>query len=187
MCGSVSIHQQPLDLSHHQLAVFFFLHQWFAAELGSGILFSQRIGFSGTPSSLLPTELQPCHFEVASEGKIVSTLCDPTLCKHTVYPKLGKAWTVEGLLVHIAKGPFLALIDTGALITGYTNVSAALSFSKSLVKPGFSTFVRPFLQPSRFPPSGSRCAGFAAVRSGGVSAERGMWPAWQGRLRVFGR
>ena len=72
-------------------------------ELGSGMLFSQRIGFSGTPSSLLPTELQPCHFEKESEGKIVATLCDPTLCAHTVFPKLGKSWNVEGLLQHVSR------------------------------------------------------------------------------------
>ena len=93
--------------------------------LGSGMIFKQRIGFSGTPSSLLPTELSPCHFEAASEGKIIATLCDPKLCAHTVYPKVGKAWTVEGLLKHIAAGPFHALIDTGALITGYTNFEVA--------------------------------------------------------------
>jgi hypothetical protein len=95
-------------------------------ELGSGMLFAQRIGFSGTPSSLLPTELQPCHFEVASEGKIIATLCDPSLCTHTVFPgKSKKSWNVEGLLHHIASGPFLALIDTGALVTGYTNYEVA--------------------------------------------------------------
>ena len=84
-----------------------------------------RTGFSGTPSSLLPQELQPCHFEVASEGKIVATLCDPKLCKHTIYPKLNKSWDVEGLLKEIANGPFHALIDTGALITGFTNYEVA--------------------------------------------------------------
>lgn len=82
-------------------------------------------GFSGTPSSLLPSELQPCHFEVASEGKIISTLCDPKLCKHTVYPKLNKSWDVKDLLKEIANGPFHALIDTGALITGLTNYEVA--------------------------------------------------------------
>eukprot|EP01050_Picozoa_sp_SAG11_P015091 SAG11_NODE_1922_length_4061_cov_13.009339_5_plen_312_part_00 len=74
--------------------------------LGSSLLFRQRIGFSGTPSSLLPTEFQPCHFEVASEGKIISTLCDPMLMAHTIYPRLGKQWTVEGLLQRVANGAF---------------------------------------------------------------------------------
>ena len=52
-------------------------------------------------------------------------LWSPKLCAHTVYPKVGKAWTVEGLLRHVAAGPFHALIDTGALITGYTNLEVA--------------------------------------------------------------
>jgi hypothetical protein len=49
-------------------------------ELGSGMVFGSRIGFSGTPSNLLPAELRPCHFEEGSEGKIVRVLTDPAVC-----------------------------------------------------------------------------------------------------------
>ena len=37
-------------------------------ELGSSMVFGTRIGFSGTPSDLLPHDLKPCHFEPGSEG-----------------------------------------------------------------------------------------------------------------------
>eukprot|EP00439_Symbiodinium_sp_Y106_P005649 s3035_g1.t1 len=37
-------------------------------ELGSSMLFSSRIGFSGTPSSLLPEDLGTCLFEAENEG-----------------------------------------------------------------------------------------------------------------------
>eukprot|EP00913_Durusdinium_trenchii_P011098 g10420.t1 len=41
-------------------------------ELGSSMLFSSRIGFSGTPSSLLPEDLGECLFEAENEGEILS-------------------------------------------------------------------------------------------------------------------
>ena len=122
------------ELVYHFLTVFIFprtMHSQInkisasGQALGSDLLFKQRIGFSGTPSSLLPTELQPCHFEVGSEGKIVSTLCNHQLVKHTIYPKVGKNWTVKGLLKHIANGGFEALIDTGAIVTGMSNLEVA--------------------------------------------------------------
>ena len=40
--------------------------------LGSEMLFGTRIGFSGTPSSLLPTDLGTCQYELGSDGKYVS-------------------------------------------------------------------------------------------------------------------
>ena len=93
------------------------------SELGGGILFGTRLGFSGTPSSLLPTELQPCRFEEGSEGKIIHTLTDAAIVEsETTGP-----WTVTSLLNSIARHdpPYHALIDTGALITGFSNEEVA--------------------------------------------------------------
>ena len=92
-------------------------------ELGSGILWGLRLGFSGTPSELLPRELK-CHFEPGSEGKIVYTLSSPRFVDYTLL----KRWTVHELLREVAthKNPqFHALIDTGALVTGMSNKDVA--------------------------------------------------------------
>ena len=92
-------------------------------DLGSEIIFKTRIGFSGTPSDLLPQDLQPCKFEAGSEGKIISTLCSPT------YVDINRLndWTVQKVLDSIATAspPFNTLIDVGALITGLTNEEVA--------------------------------------------------------------
>ncbi|CAE7753512.1 unnamed protein product [Symbiodinium sp. KB8] len=45
-------------------------------DLGGSILFGQRIGFSGTPSDLMPRELGQCDYEPGSEGEMVSTMTD---------------------------------------------------------------------------------------------------------------
>ena len=117
-------------------------------ELGSEMLFGRRLGFSGTPSNLLPTKIAPCHFEKGSEGKILRTLTDNDI---TMEAPLSQAmaqaaaaaeaaeasgdeghadrggWTVEGLLDQIANGAvkYSCLVDTGALITGYSNEEVA--------------------------------------------------------------
>ena len=43
-------------------------------ELGSSILFNQRLGFSGTPSDLAPHELGKVQYERGSDGKMVHFL-----------------------------------------------------------------------------------------------------------------
>ena len=45
-------------------------------ELGSSALFGLRLGFSGTPSDLLPVELGSCQYEKGSDGKMLSVLTD---------------------------------------------------------------------------------------------------------------
>ena len=35
------------------------------------MLFKRRLGFSGTPSDLLPVELGICHYERGSDGQMV--------------------------------------------------------------------------------------------------------------------
>lgn len=46
-------------------------------DLGSDLLFRVRLGFSGTPSDLLPPDLGRCEFEAGSEGKVLHTLASP--------------------------------------------------------------------------------------------------------------
>ena len=90
-------------------------------DLGDDFLFGVRLGFSGTPSDLLPPSLQPCHYEPGSEAKIISTLTSAKIVDF----ELVEEWDVDLLLEQIANGKFSALIDTGALITGYTNEQVA--------------------------------------------------------------
>ena len=43
-------------------------HIFQGQDLGGALLFKERIGFSGTPSDLMPRELGSCDFEPGSEG-----------------------------------------------------------------------------------------------------------------------
>jgi hypothetical protein len=80
-------------------------------ELGSSMLFGRRIGFSGTPSNLLPIDLGECFYEPGSDGNIVSVLSDPNV---TTAEVLSDDWGPRMLLRKIATSepPFHALIDT---------------------------------------------------------------------------
>jgi hypothetical protein len=93
-------------------------------ELGSSMIFDRRIGFSGTPSNLLPEDLKPCMFEPGSEGKIIEVLTDPAVIS---CGDVQSGWSARSLLQQIAKSepPYHALIDTGALVTGMENVEVA--------------------------------------------------------------
>jgi len=94
-------------------------------DLGGSQLFGRRIGFSGTPSDLLPLELGRCGYEKGSDGKMIHALTSPSICSYELAPE---SWTVFSLLDRIktANEPrFHALIDTGALITGVSNKEVA--------------------------------------------------------------
>jgi len=93
-------------------------------ELGGDVLFPNRLGFSGTPSDLLPLELGAPRYEAGSDAKMLAYLTDP----QTVSPmKMPSDWNVDKLLTRIATSdpPIRALIDTGALITGMSNLDVA--------------------------------------------------------------
>jgi len=92
--------------------------------LGGDMMFSRRIGFSGTPSDLLPLELGSCHYEEGSDGQMLSVLTHERICSFEVMPS---NWSVESILRTIATAnpPYHALIDTGALVTGLTNEQVA--------------------------------------------------------------
>lgn len=93
-------------------------------ELGGDMLFGRRIGFSGTPSDILPQELGSCQYERGSDGKVVHFLTSPRICQFEFIPA---GWNSQSILDFIAKAtpPFHALIDTGALITGMSNKAVA--------------------------------------------------------------
>ena len=92
-------------------------------ELGSSILFSKRIGFSGTPSNLLPMDLGDCIYEPGSDGQVINVLTSQSVTTAEVKYN----WNARSLLKDIATSepPFHALIDTGALITGMDNEEVA--------------------------------------------------------------
>ncbi|MAT98943.1 MAG: hypothetical protein CL608_17505, partial [Anaerolineaceae bacterium] len=93
-------------------------------ELGGSMLFGRRIGFSGTPSDLLPLDLGSCGYEKGSEGKMLHVLTDPRVM--STQP-IEAGWTVKSLIQHVATASprVHALIDTGALITGLSNLEVA--------------------------------------------------------------
>lgn len=92
-------------------------------ELGSNSLFAKRIGFSGTPSNLLPMDLGECYYEPRSDGSIFEALTNNRIV--SIERKV--EWTARSLLLDIAHAqpPVHALIDTGALITGFDNQEVA--------------------------------------------------------------
>eukprot|EP00457_Paulinella_chromatophora_P000008 gb/GEZN01000008.1/.p1 GENE.gb/GEZN01000008.1/~~gb/GEZN01000008.1/.p1 ORF type:complete len:5332 (+),score=895.35 gb/GEZN01000008.1/:82-16077(+) len=93
-------------------------------DLGSDILFGRRLGFSGTPSNLLPHSLYPCEFEPGSEAQIINLLTNPRLVGYSL---VESDWSVDSFLTSIAQSEpkFYSLIDTAALITGKTNLEVA--------------------------------------------------------------
>ena len=91
-------------------------------DLGSNLIFETRLGFSGTPSNLLPTALYPCKFQVGTQAKILDILLDPRV---VALKRMVGSWDPTGVLQMFCRSGYNALIDTGALITGYTNHEVA--------------------------------------------------------------
>ena len=93
-------------------------------ELGGAMLFPSRLGFSGTPSDLLPLELGTCNYAAGDDAKMLHIL---TSTDNVTYNPLPLDWSVDSLLGEIANASpaFHALIDTGALVTGYSNLEVA--------------------------------------------------------------
>eukprot|EP01059_Diplonema_ambulator_P009274 TRINITY_DN19114_c0_g1_i1.p1 TRINITY_DN19114_c0_g1~~TRINITY_DN19114_c0_g1_i1.p1 ORF type:complete len:3318 (+),score=1230.87 TRINITY_DN19114_c0_g1_i1:21-9974(+) len=124
-------------LKHSQKAIQYFLfHHAFpltlikasqqlsaaGQELASSLLSSTRLGFSGTPNDLLPQEMGRCIYADHDDGEMIKTLIDP----ETVAVTSIKTRDPKFIIKAIARGQtHSALIDTGALITGYTNREVA--------------------------------------------------------------
>jgi hypothetical protein len=115
----LTVHTFPETMEHQNMKL-----SANGQDLGSDLLFERRIGFSGTPSQLLPLELGKCHYEGGSDGKMLHILTDPEVVS---VKKVADDWSVMGVLDMIASAdpPFQALIDTGALITGLSNQEVA--------------------------------------------------------------
>ena len=82
-------------------------------ELGGSMLFGRRIGFSGTPSDLMPADLGKCGFAQEEEGQIIHTLSQPSI----VYAEqiTDKKWTVAGILQKIATRFFFSYLIKNAI------------------------------------------------------------------------
>lgn len=91
-------------------------------ELGGNMLFGRRVGFSGTPSDLLPEELGRCQYEAGVDGQIMDYLTDPGIVGTCA---VNRGWSVNSLLNLCIGSGFHCLIDTGALITGMSNLDVA--------------------------------------------------------------
>ena len=119
----------PLTMEHH--------HEKISAsgqDLGGEMMFSKRLGFSGTPSDLLPEELGQCQYDEGVDGQILDFLTSESICSSRL---LNSEWTVTKLLddVATANPPFHVLLDCGALVTGLSNYEVA----KYLLTHGLST------------------------------------------------
>jgi hypothetical protein len=109
----------PLTMEHHREKI-----SASGQDLGGQMLFGKRVGFSGTPSDLLPEELGQCHYEECVDGQILHYLTTESIVTSRLLPA---NWSVKYLLDQIATNdpPFHVLLDTGALITGMTNFQVA--------------------------------------------------------------
>ncbi len=125
----------PLTMEHH--------HEKISAsgqDLGGEMLFGRRVGFSGTPSDLLPEELGQCHFDECVDGQILDYLTSETICSTRL---LSSSWSVKGLLDDIIRSvpPFHVLIDSGALVTGMSNYEVAKYMINNGLSPQFEGVV----------------------------------------------
>jgi hypothetical protein len=109
----------PLTMEHH--------HDKIGAsgqDLGGDMLFGKRVGFSGTPSDLLPEELGQCEYEEGVDGQIIHYLTSENIVTSRL---LHSEWSAKKLLDDIATAnpPFHVLLDCGAIVTGLSNYDVA--------------------------------------------------------------
>lgn len=113
------------------------------ADLGGDIMFHGRVGFSGTPSDLLPHGMGRCMYEPGSEAAIIRVLSSKLCIGKTIQLR---EWNVDDLLYRVAthEPPLRALIDVGALVTGMSNEQVAsklLDFDAQNKNPRFEACV----------------------------------------------
>ena len=83
-------------------------------ELGGDMLFGRRIGFSGTPSDILPLELGSCKYERGSDGRVITYLTSPSIVQ---YVNIDIGWNSLSLLKFIATVSYMpshSLISSSA-------------------------------------------------------------------------
>jgi hypothetical protein len=109
----------PLTMEHHHDKV-----SASGQDLGGDMLFGKRVGFSGTPSDLLPEELGQCQYDEGVDGQIIHFMTSESIVQTR---QLGADWSVTKILDAIATAnpPFHALLDCGALVTGMSNFDVA--------------------------------------------------------------
>ena len=64
--------------------------------VGGDMLVGRRVGFSGTPSDLLPEELGRCDYETGDDGMMISTVLDEAVASHEFLP-VGGVGGVSGM------------------------------------------------------------------------------------------
>jgi hypothetical protein len=82
-------------------------------ELGGDMLFGRRIGFSGTPSDILPLELGSCQYERGSDGRVVHYLTSPSIVQHV---PIRAGWNSHLLLEFIARVSALSMFFVVCLV-----------------------------------------------------------------------
>ncbi|KAG5189406.1 hypothetical protein JKP88DRAFT_147752, partial [Tribonema minus] len=96
-------------------------------DVGGDMLFKTKLGFSGTPSDLVPVELGRCQFEMGNTAMMLHYLTDPQ-ARVALYRLLPADWSVRSLLETVGNSNdpvYNALIDVGALVTGMSNLEVA--------------------------------------------------------------
>lgn len=109
-------------------------------DIGSSMLFAARVGFSGTPSNLLPLSLRDCIVQPGMRAEVVRILVNPSIVSCEPYSLSGADSSTQ-LLDCAGRGDFHALVDSGALITGLTNREIAYELIKRLPADRFSAVV----------------------------------------------
>ena len=89
------------------------------------MLFSRRIAFSGTPSSLLPLEMGECVYQQGDDAKMLRTLTEPQVVTQRDLPAEWNPLLLLKTLTELSP-PAYALIDAGALVTGMSNRQVAV-------------------------------------------------------------
>ena len=60
------------------------------------MIFKMRLGFSGTPSNLLPVELGNCNYEDGDDAKMIYFLTHPDVVQYEVMPN---DWKVPAVTI----------------------------------------------------------------------------------------
>lgn len=75
-------------------------YYYYYISLGGDMLFGRRIGFSGTPSDILPLELGSCQYERGSDGRVAHYLTSPSIVQVV---HIAPGWNSYSLLDYIAQ------------------------------------------------------------------------------------
>jgi hypothetical protein len=86
-------------------------------ELGGDMFFGKKIGFSGTPSDILPLELGSCHYERGSDGRVVHYLSSTNVMRTRIVPT---GWNARSILELVATVSFHQLALTQRLCVYFT-------------------------------------------------------------------